>query len=47
MRKEESDMNYIFKGYPVSSGYMGWIEEEKRYRLFATENDYEEYVKED
>lgn len=32
------------KGYPVAGGYMGWIEEEGRYMLFANEGDYDEYV---
>ena len=30
------------KGYIVSAGYMGWIG--KKYILFATEKEYEEYV---
>ena len=32
------------KGYVVQRGYMGWIEEEKRYMLFATEDEYYEYL---
>ena len=34
----------MLKGYNVSSGYMGWIEELKKYMLFANESDYREYV---
>ena len=34
------------KGYPVSSGYMGYIEEEHQYQLFDTEEDYVEYIRE-
>ena len=34
------------KGYPVSSGYMGYIEEENRYQLFDTEEEYKEYIRE-
>lgn len=34
----------MLKGYNVSSGYMGWIEELNKYMLFASERDYIEYV---
>jgi hypothetical protein len=37
-------MYYYYKCYPVPDGVMGWIEEEKRYRKFASESDYREYV---
>lgn len=30
------------KGYPTNSGFMGFVD--GKYMLFATENDYEEYV---
>lgn len=30
------------KGYPVDVGYMGYIEEERCYRLFDTEGEYNE-----
>ena len=30
------------KGYPTESGYMGYVNGE--YMLFATEDDYREYV---
>jgi hypothetical protein len=30
------------KGYLVGFGYMGWIPQENRYRLFATEEEYRE-----
>ncbi len=30
------------KGYAISDGYMGYVNGE--YRLFATEDDYEEYM---
>lgn len=30
------------KGYTISNGYMGYVNGE--YRLFATEEDYEEYM---
>lgn len=33
----------VIKGYPVSSGYMGWIGD--RYMLFATESDYLEFMR--
>ena len=36
----------MLKGYAVPEGYMGWIDAEKRYRLFATEEDYKEFVAE-
>lgn len=29
------------KGYPVSNGYMGYVNGE--YKLFASESDYKEY----
>lgn len=32
------------KGYNTASGYMGWVNGE--YMLFATEDDYLEYVEE-
>ena len=32
------------KGYPIQDGYMGWIDQNKRYRLFATEADYREFI---
>lgn len=31
------------KGYSVGSGYMGWVED--RYMLFASEMDYEDYMR--
>jgi len=30
------------KGYPIQTGYMGLVDGE--YRLFATENDYREFI---
>ncbi len=30
------------KGYPVESGYMGYVE--NRYMLFASEDDYLDYI---
>ena len=33
------------KGYVVPNGYMGWIESEGRYKLFATEEDYLDEVR--
>lgn len=33
------------KGYVVSSGYIGYVDGEKM--LFATEDDYIEYIKEE
>lgn len=36
----------MLKGYAVPEGYMGWIDSEKRYRLFATEEEYKEFVAE-
>lgn len=35
------------KGYPVATGYMGWIPKISKYMLFATEDEYEEYVEEE
>ena len=35
------------KGYPVQTGFMGWIPKISKYMLFATEDEYEEYVAED
>lgn len=34
----------MVKGYTVPNGYMGWLQSEKKYQLFATENDYLEYI---
>ena len=34
------------KGYVVKSGYMGYIHTEDRYMLFATEDEYAEYMEE-
>lgn len=34
------------KGYPVSSGYMGYDPESDKYILFATEGEYREYMEE-
>lgn len=31
-------------GYPVADGYLGWIKEEHTMRLFATEDEYYEYI---
>lgn len=33
------------KGYFVSSGYMGYVQTQAVYQLFATESDYLEYVR--
>lgn len=35
------------KGYPVQTGFMGWIPKISKYMLFATEDEYEEYVEEE
>lgn len=35
------------KGYYTNSGYMGWIPRWNKYILFCTEQEYEEYYKED
>ena len=32
------------KGYSVPNGYMGYIPNENRYMLFATESEYYEYL---
>lgn len=34
------------KGYPVGSGYMGYVKSENKYRLFETEDEYDEYIRE-
>lgn len=31
------------KGYFTNAGYMGWLPDEKKYVLFATETDYVDY----
>ena len=31
-------------GYPVSSGYLGWVEDLGRWVLFSTEAEYVEYI---
>ncbi len=33
------------KGYAISDGYMGYVNGE--YRLFATEDDYEEFMEDE
>jgi hypothetical protein len=33
-------------GYPVESGYMG-LERDGKYHLFASEQDYKEYIEEE
>lgn len=35
------------KGYPVATGFMGWIPKKNNYMLFATEDEYEEYMEEE
>lgn len=35
------------KGYPIGCGYMGYVKSEKQYRLFDTEGDYKEYIRDD
>ena len=32
------------KGYVVQSGYMGYVKDEGRYILFASEVDYQDYL---
>lgn len=32
------------KGYPVSFGYMGYVADEHRYVMFATEQEYVDYI---
>ena len=32
------------KGYYVSNGYYGYVEDDDHYMLFASEADYQEYV---
>lgn len=32
------------KGYYVSNGYMGWIPWKREYMLFASEEDYKDYL---
>lgn len=38
----EEATQMILKGYYTNSGYMGFVD--GKYQLFATEQDYEEYV---
>ena len=33
-----------FKGYPIASGWMGWVPWYERYMLFTTEQEYYDYV---
>lgn len=35
------------KGYNTSEGYFGWIPSENRYILFASEQDYIDYLTSD
>ena len=35
----------VFKGYYIACGYMGWVPWYRMYILFATEEEYKEYVK--
>ena len=35
------------KGYPIQTGFMGWIPKISKYMLFATEDEYEEYAEEE
>lgn len=37
-------MSPIRKGYYIGYGYMGWVEQLKRYVLFSTESEYEDYI---
>lgn len=39
----ESGDNMV-KGYIVANGYMGYVSEYEKYMLFATEQDYLEYI---
>lgn len=32
------------KGYPIGTGYMGYVESENGYQLFDTEGEYKEYI---
>lgn len=42
-KKRDSERKVIFmKGYNVESGYMGYVED--RYMLFASEEDYMDYI---
>ena len=40
VQRKENDM----KGYPVAEGYMGFDPETGMYMLFASEEDYREYI---
>lgn len=40
-----SNCETVFKGYPIASGWMGWVPWFNRYILFATEDEYYEYVR--
>jgi hypothetical protein len=35
----------VTKGYNTANGYMGWLEDEKRYKLFSNESEYLNEVK--
>lgn len=37
-------MEAVRKGYYIGTGYMGWVAAYKRYILFATEKEYEDYI---
>jgi hypothetical protein len=39
--------NKEFKGYLIGTGYLGWVPWYHRYMLFATEEEYYEYIKEE
>lgn len=34
-------------GYPVNAGYLGWVKKEHTMRLFATEQEYYDYIGEE
>lgn len=34
-------------GYPVSNGYLGWVERIGDFMLFSTETDYLDYIESD
>lgn len=42
----EVKRNDIFKGYPIATGYMGYIPWYGTYMLFDTEDEYYDYVRE-
>lgn len=42
MKRRNNDYHHMPYGYPVASGYMGWVA--NRFMLFVTEKEYLEWL---